>query len=76
MGSSGDIWIPRLVVSFLGLATLAVITISGIISYEGREIPPGILGLGTTGIVILGSVVTNLYGPGTGRKNGDAPPKS
>lgn len=49
----------RLVVIFLGLATLAVIIGSFVLAYQGTDIPAALIGIGGTALGALGGILTN-----------------
>lgn len=68
---TGDIWIPRLVVCFLGLVSLAAVAAATIISLEKGEIPNIISSLATGSITTLGMVAISIYGQG--KQNGTGP---
>ena len=62
MGSSGDIWIGRLVVIFLGVVAISATIASCVLADAGREVPNIISSLGTASIIALGSVLSVLKG--------------
>jgi hypothetical protein len=74
VGNSGDVWIPRLVVGFLGVASLAAIVGAVVITLYGKEIPNIVGSLGTNAVTTLGIIATVLYRPnGNGNGSGSQP---
>lgn len=54
----GDVWIPRIAVSFLGLVALASSVSIAALAINKDEIPPALAGVGTAAVSVLGVVVT------------------
>ncbi len=67
----GDVWIPRLVVAFLGLVAMASGIGATVLAVNKEEIPPFLAGLGTAAVSTLGMLAAVLYAkPGSNGSNG------